>query len=461
MLQARMVAWWRRYIEASPPLGQGDQAAVRLPVENWNNPERAIAFGYRIVIFGIVVLLGWAAFAPIDEGVTASGVVSGESRRKAIAPLMNGIIASVHVSENQKVKAGDPLLKLEDVQPKASFNSIQQEYVAQGVKLARLEAEELQAVEIALPGELASMDKEPWARDLISAELKLLESRTGTLANELAILRERVLASEERLRGARQQLVARQQQYALLKEQTSSLERLVEAGHTPRNQLLETQRTLLEISRFVSELETSIAVNTNATSELRLQLLQRRKEYQRELEAQIVETRRVFTQQGEKLRAAHEDLERTTLKAPIDGQVVSLQGLASGSAVTLGMHLMDILPEGDRLLIDVQVPPHLINRVEHGSPASVRINAFPEEPQLIIDGKVISYSGDQLLNQASAQAYFLARIEVTPDGMQQLGHRRLRPGMPVDAIIKTGERSLLAYLIKPLFHRVYFAFREN
>lgn len=457
-------AWWQKLF-ARRSREPATNEALALPdnsaMDPWENPSQAIAFGQRIIFYGVAVFLVWAALAPLDEGVPAPGAVAVESGRKTISPLISGLVATLHISENQRVKAGDVLLTLENTQQQASHDSALQQHFATAVRLARLEAELLGANQLQLPTDLESLDRQSWARKLLGDEVSLLASRNETTENELAIFRERLAASEERVRGARQQVNARKQQQALLAEQVRSLERLVEAGHSPRNQLLETQRTLLEISRMVSELETAIAVNINSSSELRLQLNQRRKEIQRDLEKEIVETRRALGLDAEKLKSARDELDRTVLKAPIDGQVVALQGLAPGSAVGNGGRLMEIIPEGDRLLVDVQVAVHLIDRVHPGLEAEVRINAFPEEPQLVIKGNVLSVSGDQLFKAGTQQPYYLARIEITPEGLQQLGQRKLRPGMPVEAIVKTGERSFLSYLVKPFTQRLFSAFREH
>ena len=464
MRQLRVLAWWQRFLGKADKISTSDKQPPdpkNKSLDNWKSPDKAIAFGHRIIFYGVFTFLAWAALAPLDEGVPASGAVAVESRRKAIAPLSSGMIATVSVTENQRVKAGDILLTLENTQPQAAYDSAIQQHFAMAARLARLEAEQRRETYLQLPEELEDLDKEAWAREMLTAEVNLLGSRNSSLENELAILRERHASEEERLRGARQQLASRQQQYELLNEQVRGLTKLVDAGHSPRNQLLETQRTLVEVSRLTSELETSIAVSANNVSEFRLQQSQRRRDFQRDLEAQIVESRRDVTLLKEKVKAVKEDIDRTVIKSPIDGQIVSLQGLASGSAVTTGMHLMDVIPEGDRLLVDVQVATHLIDRVSPGLLADVRINAFPEDPQLVIAGQVLSLSADQLQNPTTGQAYYLARVEITTEGHQQLGQRKLRPGMPVDVIIKTGERSFLAYLVKPLMRRIFSSFREN
>jgi len=459
MSRARLLAWGQRLFGASSM--EVASADTSPPLGLWESPERAIAFGHRIVIFGVLTFFVWATLAPLDEGIPASGAVAVESGRVAVSPLVPGRVASVSVTENQRVKAGEVLVTLENFQPQAVLDMVRQQHFAMAAKLARLDAEQRRDAHMTIPDDLVPLDSTPWAQEILASEVQLLTSRNGAFESEMAILRERIAAGEERLKGTRQQLSSRQQQYELLNEQVKGLSRLVEAGHTPRNQLLENQRNLVEIGRLVGELETSVALTVNSISELRLQMIQRRVETQRDQEAQIVDARRDLAMLNEKLKVARDDFGRTVIKAPIEGQVVSVQGLAAGSSVTTGMHLMDVIPEGDRLLIDVQVAPHLIDRVHPGLSSDIRINAFPGEPQLVISGQVASVSSDQLHQPGAVGApYYLARLEVTAEGREQLGQRKLRPGMPVDVVIKTGERSFMSYLLKPLMRRVFSSFRE-
>lgn len=459
MPQAKASRWWHGLF--GRPAAEAPAAQANAALYEWESPDKAIAFGHRIVFFGVLGFIAWAALAPLDAGVPAPGAVTVESGRKTIAPLNAGLIAQLNVTENQHVKEGDILLRLENTQPRAAHDSAVQQHFAMATRLARLEAEQRRESQLQLPESLRPLDSQAWAQSLLAAEIKLLTTRNEAYESEMAVLRERIAASEEKVRGARQQLSSRRQQHELLNEQVRGLAKLVEAGHTPRNQLLETQRLQVELGRLISELESAIAVSTNSVSELRMQQIQRRKEIQRDLELSLVEANRDMTVLGERVKATQDELERSVIKAPISGQIVALQGLAPGSTVSSGTPLMEIIPEGDRLLIDVQVATHLIDRIQPGLPADIRINAYPDEPQLVINGKVLSVSGDQLKHAATSQPYYLARLEVTAEGQSQLGQRKLKPGMPVEAIIKTGERSFIAYLLKPLLARLFTSFLEQ
>jgi protease secretion system membrane fusion protein len=122
---------------------------------------------------------------------------------------------------------------------------------------------------------------------------------------------------------------------------------------------------------------------------------------------------------------------------------------------------MDVVPAGVPLTLEVRVEPHLIDRVRADLPADVRIHAFIDAPDLVIEGRVISVSADLIVDPTpNVPPYYLARVAVTPNGMKDLGLRQLQPGMPADVVIKTGERTLVNYLVTPLIRRVSNAFRE-
>ena len=122
---------------------------------------------------------------------------------------------------------------------------------------------------------------------------------------------------------------------------------------------------------------------------------------------------------------------------------------------------MDIVPEDEALLLEAKVPPHLIDRVRAEMPVDVRFSSFAHSPQLVVEGKVVSVSGDLLTEQQTGAGYYLARVRVTPEGLKTLGKRQLQPGMPVEVVFKTGERSLLTYLLHPLAKRVSAAMKEE
>ena len=189
--------------------------------------------------------------------------------------------------------------------------------------------------------------------------------------------------------------------------------------------------------------------------------MSRQQEYRKEVETQLADVSRDVLSDNEKMRAVTDDLQRTEIKAPASGQVVGLSVQTVGAVVQSGQKLMDIVPKGAPLILEVHVPPHLIDRVRTDLPVDVRFSSFAHSPQLVVDGKVVSISADLLTEPQTNISYYLARVQVTPAGLKHLGARQLQPGMPVEVILKTGERTMLTYLLHPLTKRLAASMTEE
>jgi protease secretion system membrane fusion protein len=205
----------------------------------------------------------------------------------------------------------------------------------------------------------------------------------------------------------------------------------------------------------------SLRVNRQV-AELGQRSMARKQEYRKEIESQLADITRETQSDAEKFVAVTADLDRMEIKAPANGQVVGLTVQTVGAVLQPGQKLLDVVPDNQTLLLEAHIPPHLIDKVQSGLPADIRFNTFAHSPQLVVEGKILSVSGDLLSDpQAPQFSYYLARVQVTPAGMKTLGQRQMQPGMPVEIVIKTGERSLLTYLIHPLTKRMAASLKEE
>lgn len=456
-------SWWRKLLRrpAGQEIARPEMAAVGAgyPAENIDDPSDAISFGYRIIFFGLVVTALWAVFAPLDEGIPAPGVVVVESHRKTISHLAGGTVSTVKVRENQMVKEGDVLLELDAVRAQSARDTVLHEYIAAVAKLSRLTAEQTFAARLAFPEETIAHAAQLGRQDLLRAQEALFRARQDAFRGELAILQENLAASRIQATGARNQLYARRQQAESLRKEIESTRPLVEEGYTPRNRLLEQERQLAELTSVTSELEARIAREGSSGAEIRLRELQRRQEYLKDVETQATETRREVANLTERLKDADADLERMTVRAPLSGQVVAMIAQAPGVVISPNSKLMEIVPAGDKLLIDVQVPITAASRVKSGLDTDIRISTFPDTPSIVVQGRVQSVSGDRH-EPPNASPYYLARVEVTADGIAKLEGRQLRPGMSTEVVIKTGERSFMSYLMAPISRRLFESLKE-
>jgi protease secretion system membrane fusion protein len=236
---------------------------------------------------------------------------------------------------------------------------------------------------------------------------------------------------------------------------------MVKEGYAPRNRQLELERMVAESNASIADLTGNSLRTTRQVAELTQRSTARRQEYRKEIESQLADVTREVQSDVEKFVAVSADLNRMEIKSPANGQVVGLTVQTVGAVLQPGQKLLDIVPDNKTLLLEASIPPHLIDKVKTGLAADIRFNTFPNSPQLVVEGKVMSISGDLLSDPQQPQlAYYLARVEVTPAGMKTLGQRQMQPGMPAEIVVKTGARSLLTYLMHPLLKRMAASMKE-
>ena len=385
-----------------------DMVALRRPVpvkgdgSEYRDTRSPIRLGIWVLLVGFGGFLLWAAFAPLDEGVPSQGMVSIATKRKVVENLRGGRIEKVYVKEGQMVKDGDVLMKLESQTAKARYDEVHQHYLGTRATVDRL---------------LAEMN----GASSISFHKDLLNDHDRAL-------------SEQNMQNQRQLFLSRRLTLKIFKDQLADIQSLVQEGYAPMSQ----QRDLeLKIADF----------RTNTASQLA--------QVQLEVEAD-----------AEKTRALAEELADTDVRSPASGQVVGLQIQSVGAVIQPGQKIMDIVPLHEGLLIDAKVSPQFIDSIHKGLPVDVSFFSFAHSPQLVVKGVVESLSKDIVTDpgvnpMAPNASYYLARVLVTPEGMKALGKRQMQPGMPVQIVIKTGERSLLTYLVDPLIKRITVSMKED
>ena len=254
----------------------------------------------------------------------------------------------------------------------------------------------------------------------------------------------------------------RKLQLSFLQEQLKGIRGLVSEGYAPRNRQMELEAQAAELSGLIAELQGNTLRTHRAISEQKLRIIQRRQQYRQEVETQLSDVRREVEADAEKVKASREELDRTVIRSPAEGQVVGLAVQSVGAVIGSGQKLMDIVPDDETLLLEVAVAPHMIDRVHPDLEVDARFSSFAHSPQLVVTGKVISVSADLLTDPRNPNSsYYLARVAVTPDGMKKLGNRRMQPGMPVEVIFKTGDRTVLVYVLDPLLKRIAASMKEE
>ncbi len=429
---------------------------------DYANTGRATRIGLWALGIGFGGFLLWAAFAPLDEGVPAPGMVSIDTKRKPVQHQVGGIVRDILVKEGSVVNAGQVLFRLDDAAARANFESSRQRYLSLRAVEGRLLAEQLSKPAITFHPDLLAVEK----TDLVIAQHMqnqqlLFNTRRSALAAELQGIEENIQGQEAMIRAYAGMMEGRRNQLRLLSEELANTRDLVKEGYAPRNRQLELERLVSDVNFALTELAGSTTRAMRGVAEMRQRALLRRQEFRKEIDSNLADVSREAQSESVRLAAATNEFERTVIKAPAGGQVVGLAVQAPGSVIGPGFKLMDIVPPDETLLLEAQVPPHMIDRIQAGMNVDIRFSGFSHSPQLVVAGKVLSISKDLLTVPQSNISYYLARVAVTPEGLKQLGKHQLQPGMSAEVVFVTGERSLLKYLLSPLTKRIASSMKEE
>ena len=432
-----------------------------IPKETVNHAGRSARIGLWALGIGFGGFLLWAGLAPLDEGVPGQGMVTLDTKSKTVQHLTGGLIKEILVGEGDHVQEGQLLIRLDEAVARANFEGARQRYVGLRAMEGRLLAEQRSQSKISFHPDVIEASQDPQIREVVRTQEQLFDSRRAALQADLQSTEESIQGQLALIQAYEGMMVNRKNQQSLLTEELNNTRGLVKEGYAPRNRQLELERMASESSSGIVELQGNTVRAKRAVAELKQRIIVRQQEYRKDVEAQLAEVGREVPGDEEKYRVSKGDLGRIAIKSPATGQVVGLAFQTVGGVIGPGQKLMDIVPEDQTLLVEARVAPHLIDRVTKGLPVDVRFSSFAHTPQLVVQGKVVSISGDLLVDQHTGAGYYLARVAVTADGYKKLGKRQLQPGMPVEVVFITGERSMLTYLLNPLTKRIAASMNEE
>lgn len=424
--------------------------------------ERAyLRWGLWLVIVGFGGFLCWASFAPLDRGVPVSGSVVVTGNRKAVQHPGGGVIAQLRVHDGEKVQAGQVLVVMNTVTTQTRRDALQSQLRSLQLQMARWAAERTGESEIVLLPELAAVRDEPEVVEQLALQRQLLINRRAALRSELAAIDEGVAGTQALLSGMQSLLSSKQQQKRLLNEQLSGIRGLAAKGYVARNQLLSMEGELASVEGEISQTHGSIGRLQRQAIELRLQAQQRRDEYSKEVNTQLADGQVQIAALKNQLEKAQADLQDTQIKAPVAGTVVGMAVFTEGGVIQAGQQLMEIVPEDSPMEVEARVPVELIDKVHQALPVELLFSAFDQSTTPRVAGEVTMVGADRLVDEQTGKPYYALRVKVTQEGMDKLQGLTIRPGMPVEGFIRTGERSLMNYLLKPLTDRLNLALTES
>ena len=388
------------------------------PIEIEESHLRKHATKLFLISFGIFMV--WASFAPIDAGVSAPGTVMVSGYRKTLQHPTGGIVQDILVKEGDVVKEGDMLIRINPLKAEAELSSAQLQYINTLVTEARLKAERKGENKIAWPPELDSWGNEPRVEEAKALQQKLFETRR----NEIVAV-----------------INGRRQQVATLQEEARNNATLAQEGYVSRAQANQVLRTKVDAELSLNSMQAT---------------------YYKDIDTQLAEIQKTRDAIRDRFQAVAFDRDLTSIKAPVSGTVVGLKVNTKGGTIAGGTVLAEIVPSEVALVVDAQVPPTVIDKVKVGQTVDMRFTTFNQNVTPVIPGIVKLVGADKMPDPGGnkSQDFYLAQVEATPEGLKQLGDLRIQPGMPVEIIFKTGERTFLGYLFKPLSDRFAGSFKN-
>jgi protease secretion system membrane fusion protein len=424
--------------------------------------EREIKRGWYIVVIGFVGFLLWASFAPLDEGIPANGVLASESSRKQVEHQVGGIIKHIAVKEGQLVKKGQTLLTLDETQSTSALKAAESQWWTALATEARLESEVNHQVDLKVSGILQSELDHPELKEILATQRDVLRTRTSAAAGEIRLIRESQRGLETQLNSLQMLKSSRERQVDLYRDQMGSAKALHVQGYVSKNQMLDIERQLTEAqSRQSEDLATINGIQARLT-ELRMRESQYYITQRREIEAELADVRREIGVLGERVATLRDVNQRQVIRAPVTGTVVAIAVTTIGGVINPGDRVMDIVPEGDDLIVEAQVEPRYVDRIRVGLPADLRFDAYASSAQHpMVTGDVEVISADAMHDERTGVAFYKIRVAIPYAERKRLTGLKLQSGMPCTVMIKTGERSLLSYLAQPLMRRFVGAMAES
>lgn len=440
-------------------------------MDNWHKDvfrgaQGPVLFGFAVIALWIGGFGVWATSAPIDGAVVTQGSFVATGQNKMVQHLEGGILKEVLVREGELVKADQIVARIDDTAAVAKLRRLTQRLRRLRAVQARLEAEIKGLDELRFPADLAKVTEEPEVNDVLDRQRLEFEARRKKQAGDTEVLRREILGLEETLTGLHAQLDAVEKQTKLFQSELKDKEGLLDKTLVRRSDVLALKRAEArslgdsgQIGSRIGDVKERIARAQQQIAQIGSAALQRSIEELRSVETEIDDIR-------EQIHAARDVVDRANVRAPVDGTIVKLTQTTRGGIVAAGAAILELLPAHEELVIEARVNPADVVHVKADQPALIRLSSANQRIVPFIDGKVVYVSADAVAEtdprRAAAGGAFVVRVQIAdPNLATKTVDFAPMPGMPADVFIKTGERTFMAYVVKPVTDSFARAFREQ
>ncbi len=443
----KIIDWSARLM---PPAPGGSLGSIR----------RHLFAGVMIVLLLGGGVGGWAATTELAGALIAEGSIVVDSNVKKVQHPTGGIVGELRAHDGDHVKAGDILVRLDETVMRANLAIVTKGLDELMARKARLEAERDGATAVTFPPELLAHDNRD-AVDAVDSERKLFQLRRAARLGQKAQLQQRIEQLEQEVAGIEAQQSAKTQEIDLISRELKGVRELYAKNLVQITRLTQLEREAARLAGERAQLMASAAQTRGKISEIRLQIIQIDQDLSSEVAKELRDIESKIGEFVERKVTAEDQLRRTDIRAPQTGTVFQSTVHTVGGVISAGEPIMLLVPDAGNLQVEAKVHPQDIDHVQIGQHAVLRFSAFNSRTTPEIDGTVTRVSADTATDQRTGQSYYTIRIALPPDVTAQLGDVKLLPGMPVEAFVQTGERTVISYLMKPLRDQFMRAFREK
>jgi HlyD family type I secretion membrane fusion protein len=416
--------------------------------------------GMTALLVFVAGFVAWSTFAPLSEAAVAAGVLRNEGSRRVIAHLEGGIVREILVRDGDSVRVGQPLMRLDDISAAASRDALRAQRWSLLAQDARAVAEMADARAVEFPAHLLAAS-DTRAREAVEGQRMLFAARDASLRSAMGVQEARISQFNASIAASDAQVTSQRRQLELLRQEERDVAALVRQGLERMPRLLGLQRQIASAEGNIADLSSQAARSRAQIAEAQSALQGLRDQRMQEVTAEAREARAKLAETEERLRAADDVSVRREITAPEDGTVLNARFFNSGAVVRAGEPVMDLIPVRERLIAEVRVMPIDIDTVVVGQQAEMRLPAFKARVIPSFQGEVMVVASDVTAEDRTGMQYYRVQIRVDEAQVAQFPDVTLRVGMPVEAQIKTGERSFVRYMIQPLLDSFHRAFREQ
>jgi HlyD family secretion protein len=414
----------------------------------------------RILLAALVLGIGLPmAVIPISGAVIASGEVAVASRVKKIAHPHGGVIAEIPVSNGTRVKPGQLLMRLDTNVSAASAEMTVESIDQLRAREARLRAERDALPAIDFPADLLARQAEPLVAQATAEERRIFMLDRETVAGQIAAIRAQIAQAGKAAGSYRDQAGVYRQQAALIAEERNANDQLWKNGYTTLQRRNELARAAVGLGGSVASAEAQASQLGSKVAELRQQMIVVAQDARARAGAELAQVQSKLIELKQNNVVAQDANERNLIRAPYAGVVDKLAFTTIGGVVPAGETIMEIVPDKDPYVVTARVSPADVDQLITGQNVMIRFSAFNARTTPELEGRLTKIGADRTVDQQHSTAFYTVEVQVLPGELHKLGGLKLRAGMPAEAFIQTGSRSLLSYLAKPLSDQFARAFR--